>query len=260
MRLIVSLLLVSSWVHARVLPEKFKIVGGAPVSATDRPWVIKIHYQGKGLCTGTLVHREWVITAAHCFADKTLTEDWSEFSLLGGGDGSFPQLVVLPAVETVHIHPDYKDYKTLGQDMALVHLKSPVTHSPTLASIPFGKFPAGEEAPVTISGWGYVDYYRALPNQLQTITLPAKRTVNLGPGPGPYFEDNPWDIDEGILVTQSPTATTCAGDSGAGWVRMIAGKPQLVGVHSSGDCISVALAAEIAPSMNWIRAHLFLGL
>jgi len=45
-----------------------RIIGGVPASHTDFPWVVYIRrIGGKGItCTGELVNKHWIVTAAHC--------------------------------------------------------------------------------------------------------------------------------------------------------------------------------------------------
>jgi len=43
-----------------------KILGGAPVGGIQYPWMAAITFDGSHICSGTLVSRQWVMTAAHC--------------------------------------------------------------------------------------------------------------------------------------------------------------------------------------------------
>ena len=47
-------------------PLSTKIVGGSDASVGSWPWQVSMHFQGNFICGGTLIHREWVLTAAHC--------------------------------------------------------------------------------------------------------------------------------------------------------------------------------------------------
>src|SRR5512142_117823 len=57
-----------------LIPE---IIGGAPANPGEWPWQVALVggstsdlYNGQ-FCGGTLVHPEWVLTAAHCITDQS---------------------------------------------------------------------------------------------------------------------------------------------------------------------------------------------
>ncbi|NXM03843.1 ACRO protein, partial [Tyrannus savana] len=135
-----------------------RVVGGTGAREASWPWLVSLHHAwipGTGhMCGGSLIHSQWVLTAAHCF------DDVSNISLV---------YVVIGATQLTHPGPgaqvryikqlrthQYYNNKNMKNDIALLELDYPVLCSPyiQLACVPDFTLRVSELVYCFVAGWG----------------------------------------------------------------------------------------------------------
>lgn len=170
------------------------IVNGKPADANKWPWQIRIFYgddDAKGGCGGSLISRQWVLTAAHC----VVFEDNGEKSfvtkaIIGYGGNNLDQLQKIYTAQIIP-HEGY-DANSHANDIALIKLAEPVEFGTGTAAVDLGTpelYGTLVGTKATVTGWGYtydigkfksafpgvdVDENVLAPNELQEVDVPIQ--------------------------------------------------------------------------------------
>ncbi|XP_012709813.2 coagulation factor XI isoform X2 [Fundulus heteroclitus] len=145
-----------------------KIVGGQDAAPGAWPWQARLIIKG-GLCGGSLINNQWILTAAHCF-DNNVPSDvtaYLGFQTAGGPNG------VTRRGSQIIVHPDYNT-RTNDNDVALVQLTSAVTFNdyvrPACLAADGSVFGDGLDCWVT--GWGTTSEGGDISQTLQEVDIP----------------------------------------------------------------------------------------
>ncbi|XP_073697638.1 tryptase-like [Garra rufa] len=161
-------------------PQRDRIVGGNNATVGSWPWQVSIHIIGRDgghICGGTLITKDWVLSAAHCFQEIRAPDMYKMyFGLLKQSSSNHCEN---RTPRRILIHSKYNS-ATFDNDIALIELKSSVTFlyniSPVCLAAAHSSFDAGTESWVT--GWGFLQYSKyhddkKLSDTLQEVMVPV---------------------------------------------------------------------------------------
>lgn len=207
------------------------IANGSPVVECGWPTAVAVE-GGGSLCTGTLIHPQLVVYAAHCGAgNKNI-----RFSQTAYGGGRSVD------VSICRTNPDYLGVGDQGHDWAFCRLAEPVTDLPITPPVagPCENTIIQIGQPVSIAGFGdTLDGNAGVKHWGDTTLLAVNKpgnTVALGGG----------------------GASVCPGDSGGpAYVQFPDGSWRTFGIAStvSGGCGGVGTHSLLEGALQWIESE-----
>ncbi|XP_058024114.1 anionic trypsin-like [Ahaetulla prasina] len=139
-----------------------KIVGGFTCRRNSVPYQVSLNV-GYHICGGSLIHDQWVLSAAHCFQSR-LSVKLGAYNIRNPeGD---EQII---KAEKVIVHPKYNSW-LLDHDIMLIKLEKTAQLSKSVAPITLGYGCPAVGTYCLVSGWGntlsegvnYPDYLQCL--------------------------------------------------------------------------------------------------
>jgi len=235
------------------------IVGGINAVRGSLPWQVSVR-SWYHFCGGTIIDKQWILSAAHCFADgyggvKIRAGDHR----MSTSEGSEQEI----AVQAAFVHPKYNG-NTVDNDIALVKLVQPLTFDdyvqpaclPALANED-ADYAEGEL--LTISGWGSTRQALRAPSTLQVAAVPM---ISQKDCEDAYSSQN--TITSSMFCAGKLNiggVDSCQGDSGGPVVKKVGDKFTVLGVVSWGiGCARPeypGVYTRTARFEDWIKATIY---
>jgi trypsin len=201
----------------------WRVVGGGPAPEGTYPYIISLQYNGRHNCGGSIVSKNYVITAAHCVdgtSASSLTVKTGINKLSNPGN--------VYKVLKINQHEDYDSW-TIFNDVAILQVEDIDTSLPKVSTIRAEtEFVEGGE-PLALAGWGSTTLGGGTPDDLQQILLAAISVKACQDAQG---QSNIRDTQICTLTKAGEGA--CHGDSGGPLLRRVDDHERLVGIVSWG--------------------------
>ncbi|XP_011299059.1 chymotrypsin-2 [Fopius arisanus] len=184
-----------------------KIVGGVDVSDAEYPFLVGIDTDDS-FCSGSIISRRYVLTAAHCV--HKLTKSDIPHVFVRAGNMRSRQGGVAYGVDTIVVHEAYEDSGSFPHDIAIIKTNKSIKFDRYTQPISVSESVPRVSSKVTAVGWGRIAPENRVPPvkpQEMDRTVMSRKSCAKAHRPDPINRTH-------ICVMGSKKLGICAGDSG----------------------------------------------
>ncbi|KAI3388587.1 hypothetical protein SNEBB_003800 [Seison nebaliae] len=235
-----------------------RIVGGVQAKKSQFPYLVRLHMKKAkskvtNSCSGVIIGKRMIISAAHCFSSYTSLKELE--ITFGNGEEYFENHL---GVNNVIVHECYT-MKTNENDIALINLNEDIKFTSSISPICVDEQKNHQNFSYIISGWGYTTTRKIeLPNRVYFTEISAISSVDCKN----LFKKNQvqsgtWLNEDTQFCAGRPNRDSCKGDSGGPLVINNGTYALLLGIVSFGDsqCRGFGVYTKVASYLQWIRIN-----
>ncbi|KAG5669666.1 hypothetical protein PVAND_017549 [Polypedilum vanderplanki] len=241
--------------------KQSKIVNGDVSNLGDFPYQVLHYMTDDGIswytCGGSLITREWVLTAGHCVYEFIYFELY--FGLIQRPPGNYTWATAVTGSQYIHLHEKYND-NTLSNDISLIFLSDAPSNLLEFSHIGIIPLPIQSDAEInligkiaSVSGFGRTSDSGSASNVLRNTTAPIMSNAQCALTFGPYILNSNLCLD----TNGTNAGSSCSGDSGGPVTAEIENRRVLVGVVSFGAAAGCTLGypavnTRVTSYIDWI--------
>lgn len=220
-----------------------RVIGGHDATE-DYSFMVSLQLDGRPFCGGSLIEADWVVTAAHCVANR----DPADFTARVGSHEYNDGGTKTGVGETI-VHPEYTG--AAGNDIALVKLDQAVEQAPVAIAEESG----GAGTATRILGWGQSCFDEDCETPVVLQELDTKVVA----------DDQCRELAVGKEIctdSDTPDAQACNGDSGGPQLKGRQGAWELIGATSrDGDddpqcATGTGIWTDVTAHQSWIAEQI----
>lgn len=232
--------------------EDNRIVGGKTAKQGQFPWQVQVQKYNSHWCGGTLLDDQWVVSAAHCFEDRTM----SRYKFVLGqhnkyySDGTEQTFSASKIIR----HPNYVNGQ-VKYDIVMIKLNGRAKFNQNVRTACMPKSGENFEGQTNciVSGWGALREGGSGPSTLNYVKKPI---IPLSTCKKAYYNIYNYNICGGYAAGGKDA---CQGDSGGPYVCKKVGEPwKIVGVVSWGHGCArpgkYGVYSSVPYFYNWINS------
>ncbi|XP_039314082.1 trypsin-1 [Solenopsis invicta] len=226
-----------------------RIIGGTNTTIDKLPYQVSIHKNGNFHCGGSIIHQQWILTAAHC-VNKGSTSD---FTVRVGSTYHDKEGLLITGIAKICSNEKF-DSNTYDYDVGLIKLSTFLTFGPNVKSIdlvlPSDSVPRTE---ATVAGWGETALNSENSKVLHCVTVPIVDPESCQKS----YTDFNMNVTSNMLCAGNGEKDACKGDSGGALVTLVdKGKVQ-IGIVSYGAKCGIGLTipglyTRVSAMRQWI--------
>ncbi|XP_011685794.1 PREDICTED: chymotrypsin-1-like [Wasmannia auropunctata] len=225
-----------------------QIIGGSNAAVGKFPYQASLRLNGSHICGGSILDNLNVLTAARCLLRSKCSPDELTVHV---GSNLLNESMFVYDVADVSVHQNYDDYFLIN-DIALVHLKSPIKYNKLVQPINLAKSDeiiTGLEC--TLTGWESKRNGGNMSNSLKVINLLVESQTKC--------EEIYWKVTNShICAVARNNSGPCDDDYGSPLVA--SGSPSVqIGIYSFTNACGNSdpdVYTKVTSFLSWITANL----